>query len=507
MSSAAEIQVHLGDCLPLLRGMDGGSVALAYLDPPFFTQKVHRLGPRDRSREFSFDDLWSSQRDYGRFLLERLHAVYRVLSERGSIFFHSDRRAVHLVRLLLDEVFGAEHFRAEIIWHYRRWSHAGRGLLPAHQTILYYTKSEEYVFNGLWTEYSPATNVEQTLQRRVRDGSNKSVYERDADGNVIPNGAKRGVPLGDVWDIPFLNPKAKERTGYPTQKPLMLLERIIGLASNEGDCVLDPFCGSGTTLVAAQALGRRAVGIDVSEDAARLTQQRLGAPARGGSRLVQVGRDAYRRADDAALAMLQGLDYTPVQRNSGMDALLRIEFEDRPVPVRVQRPGETLLDAAWKLARASAGKGAKVMFVVAIAQGGAPECADELPPGVIAVDAPALGILDQLERIKARDQCSGWRPPPAGGRCRVGSTRHGPCTSSMGVRERRSTMAEKSTASTPDPEHPTPLGSGNGANANRPSDDSEATWNLMPGGATTRPELSPAEAVTDEEMERSGATD
>lgn len=164
-------------------------------------------------------------------------------------------------------MFGSENFRSEIIWHYRRWSNSQRGLLLAHQTILYYTKSDQFTFNEMWTEYSPATNVDQILQRRSRDEFNKSVYDRDEDGNVIANGSKRGVPLSDVWDIPFLNPKAKERTGYPTQKPLSLLERIITLTTNEGDCVVDPFCGSGTTLVAAQSLGRTAIGVDVSEDA------------------------------------------------------------------------------------------------------------------------------------------------------------------------------------------------------------------------------------------------
>ncbi len=164
---------------------------------------------------------------------------------------------------LLDEVFGSENFRSEIIWHYRRWSNSQRGLLPAHQTILYYSKTDTYTFNEKLTEYSLATNVDQILQRRSRDDSNKSVYDRDENGNVVSNGPKRGVPLSDVWDIPFLNPKAKERTGYPTQKPLLLLERIISLATNEGDCVLDPFCGSGTTLVAAQSLNRTAMGVDV----------------------------------------------------------------------------------------------------------------------------------------------------------------------------------------------------------------------------------------------------
>lgn len=404
MPPRTEIQVGLGDCLPLLNEMKSGCVDLAYLDPPFFTQKTQRLAPRDRSQEFSFEDRWSSQKEYGEFLLERLRATHRVISDRGSIFVHCDRNAVHLVRLLLDEVFGCDNFRSEIIWHYRRWSNSQRGLLPAHQTILYYSKSDQYIFNEIWTEYSPATNVDQILQRRSRDDFNKSVYDRDDEGHVIANGIKRGVPLGDVWDIPFLNPKAKERTGYPTQKPLLLLERIIALATNEGDCVLDPFCGSGTTLVAAQALNRAAIGIDVSEDAVKLTRTRLLSPTRSESRLMEVGREAYRTADDAALALLQGLDFVPVHRNNGIDALLKQEFDGGPIPIRVQRRGETLLDAAQKLSKAAASKGAKLMFVVTHSRTGCFEFADQLPPDVVAVESPAFGIREHLEKLNSRSR-------------------------------------------------------------------------------------------------------
>jgi site-specific DNA-methyltransferase (adenine-specific) len=334
-------------------------------------------------------------------LLDRLREIHRVLSKRGSIFFQCDRNAVHLVRGILDGVFGPENFRSEIIWHYRRWSNSQRGLLPSHQTILYYTKTGIYTFNEILTDYSPATNVDQILQRRRRDDSNKAVYDRDEDGNVVSSGAKRGVPLSDVWDIPFLNPKAKERTGYPTQKPLLLLERIIRLATNEGDRVLDPFCGSGTTLVAAQSLNRTAIGIDISEDAVELTKKRLENPARSQSRLVEVGREAYRNADDAALAMLLGLEYVPVQRNNGIDAILKEEFNGGPVTLRVQRHGETLLDAAQKLSRASVDKGAKLMFVIALARGGCFEFVDELPAGVVAIESPGLGIREHLDKLRA----------------------------------------------------------------------------------------------------------
>lgn len=399
MHQSPDVELHVGDCLPIVNAMAGRSVELAYLDPPFFTQRVHRLAPRDRSREFSFEDLWSSTKEYGTFLLDRLRAVRCVLSDRGSLFFHCDRNAVHIARFLLDEVFGSGNFRSEIVWHYRRWSNSRRGLLPSHQTILYYTKSDDYIFNEIRTEYSPATNVDQILQRRSRDEFNKCVYDRDENGKAITNGNKRGVPLGDVWDVPFLNPKAKERVGYPTQKPILLLERIIRLASNDGDCVLDPFCGSGTTLVAAQSLGRKAIGIDISEEAVALTKRRLRKSFRSRSRVLELGREAYRNADEGLLAMLKGLPYILVQRNSGIDAILMREYAGGPVPIRVQRTGETLLETASKLATASAGKGAKLMFLIATARGGSLGFPDEFPRGVIVIESPALGIRDYLDRM------------------------------------------------------------------------------------------------------------
>jgi site-specific DNA-methyltransferase (adenine-specific) len=173
--------------------------------------------------------------------------------------------------------------------------------------------------------------------------------------------------------------------------------------SRPEEVVLDPFCGSGTTLIAAHSLKRAAIGIDVSEEAVELTKKRLCAPTRTESRLLEVGREAYRNADDTALGMLQGLDYVPVQRNNGIDAILKQEFNGGPVTVRVQRLGETLLDAAQKLSSASADKGAKLMFVVVLARGGYFEFANELPSGVIAIESPALDIREHLEKFKAGD--------------------------------------------------------------------------------------------------------
>jgi site-specific DNA-methyltransferase (adenine-specific) len=357
-------ELRQGDCRVLLPALEAESVRLAYLDPPFFTQKVHRLATRDRRHEFAFADLWSGHEQYAEFLHACASEVWRVLAKDGSLFVHCDRRACHIARAVLDEVFGAHRFRSEIVWQYRRWSNARRALLPSHQTLYLYTKGEKYVFNPVYVEYSPATNVDQILQRRVRDEYGKAVYDRDASGSVVTAGAKQGVPLGDVWDIPYLNPKARERVGYPTQKPVLLLERIISLASEPGDMVLDPCCGSGTTLVAAHLLGRRSLGMDVSRQAIAIAKRRLARPIRTESVLLQKGRAAYRQVDRAALAELGELDLVPVQRNKGMDAILRQQYLGRPVALRVQRRGEPAEQAAQLLARAGQSKKCALMILV-----------------------------------------------------------------------------------------------------------------------------------------------
>jgi site-specific DNA-methyltransferase (adenine-specific) len=386
-----------GDCREVLPGLAASSARLAYLDPPFFTQKVQRLGTRDRTREYAFDDLWASQSEYAAFLHECVSQVRRVLTADGSLFLHCDRRSSHLARAVLDHVFGARHFRAEIIWQYRRWSNGRRALLPAHQTIYSYSKGARYVFNPIYVEYSPATNIDQILQRRTRDVHGKSVYARDAAGQVLSGGIKKGVPLGDVWDIPYLNPKAKERVGYPTQKPVLLLERILQLASDPGDLVLDPCCGSGTTLVAAELSGRRSIGIDSSKPALALARKRLAKPLKTESALLDKGREAYRQVDAAALAALGGFDLVPVQRNQGMDAVLREQYLGHPVALRLQRPGESLAHAAQLLERAGRAKQCRLMVLVARSVLAEKMPDGELPKNVVVVHSPRA----QLERALA----------------------------------------------------------------------------------------------------------
>jgi site-specific DNA-methyltransferase (adenine-specific) len=178
---------------------------------------------------------------------------------------------------------------------------------------------------------------------------------------------------------------------------VLLLERIITLVTAPGDLVVDPFCGSGTTLVAAQLTGRRAFGIDSSEDAVALARQRLANPEKTNSPLLEAGRESYRTADDAALALLEGLDCIPVHRNNGIDAIVTQNFNGRPVPVRVQRSHESVLEAARILANAGRTKGAALMVLVVTHREGDLALGQSLPTGVVAVDSPALQVREALE--------------------------------------------------------------------------------------------------------------
>ncbi|WP_353428861.1 DNA-methyltransferase [Paracoccus denitrificans] len=366
-------QLIKGDCLEVLDNIPDDSIDLVYADPPFFTQTVHRLSTRDGEETFSFADVWDSDSSYANFIFQRLSKIREKMKATGSIFFHCDKSASHIIRLMLDSVFGPENFQSEIIWHFRRWSNAKRGLLNSHQTIYFYSKSQDFKFFQSYCAYSESTNIDQIMQKRARDHRNKSVYARNNGGEVISNGAKKGVPLGDVWEIPFLNPKAKERVGYPTQKPVLLLKKIIELVTEPGDLVLDPFCGSGTTLVAAQLLEREAIGIDVENQAIELSSQRLANPIVTESALLERGRASYQTHDKEAEAHLQGIDYTPVQRNRGIDGLLKREIGGKPVFVRVQRHSETQNEAADALRKACENKGECIGVVVVTKQ-------DLIPP-------------------------------------------------------------------------------------------------------------------------------
>ena len=384
--------LYSGDCLTWLKTIKPGSVDLVYLDPPFFTQRVQRSKTRDTIKEYGFSDTWASIEEYRAFMKLRIEECSRALKDTGSIFVHCDSSASHHVRLILDEVFGPGNFQSEIIWVYRRWSNTKRGLLNAHQSIYFYSKTANFKFNTIYTDYSPTTNIDQVLQERERNKHGKPVYKRGGDGSVVPGKEKKGVPLSNVWEIPYLNPKAIERTGYPTQKPVLLLEKIIEIATDKGDVVLDPMCGSGTTLVAAALSGRHWIGIDTEPGAIELARARLNSPQKTVSRLLEVGKEAYLKQDDRTRSILAGMHALVVERNNGLDGFLKVHFLGTPVAIRVQKEHESLEEARRRLLSASASKGCILKILV--------RTTDDQPP---ADYSDAGAIDDNLLIVDSHD--------------------------------------------------------------------------------------------------------
>ncbi len=352
-----------GDSLKILKEITEKSVDLVYLDPPFFTQEEQSLSSK-ANVIYSFNDKWNNMDTYLNFIQERLLECKRILKDSGSIFLHCDRNASHYLKILMDKLFGITNFQSEIIWSYKRWSNSKKGLLNAHQIILFYSKTKDFKFNKIYTNYSETTNIDQILQARVRNKNGKSVYKIDNNGEIVIGQSKKGVPLSDVWEIPFLNPKAKERTGYPTQKPIILLEQILKLVTDENDLVVDPFVGSGTTVVAAKILNRKYIGIDKSQEAITLTKDRLNSLIKTESYLLKKGRAAYQNLPEKHMDILRHLNITPVQRNSGIDGFLKEYIYNKPVSLKIQKEDETLEEAANRLLKASKIKQCSFMILI-----------------------------------------------------------------------------------------------------------------------------------------------
>lgn len=403
-----ENEVILGDALDILGTVADDTADMIYLDPPFYTQEKQRMLSSRNNKEYIFDDTWKNMEDYLSYMEKRLMHCKRVLKETGSIFVHCDRNASHYLKVLMDKIFGISNFQSEIIWSYKRWSNSKKGLLNNHQVILFYSKTSRFKFHRIYTEYSETTNIDQILQERVRNQDGKAVYKYNADGEIVIGQSKKGVPLSDVWEIPYLNPKAKERVGYPTQKPILLLEQILRLVTDEGDLVIDPFMGSGTTVVAAKMLNRKYLGIDILPDAVELAGKRLESLVKTESFLLKKGKKAYRNLSDFQMDILKHFNAVPVQRNSGIDGFLKEYIDGQPVSIKIQKETETFEDALAKMIKSSKAK--KCCFMILIrTHTDVPKviCNKELPENVIVIDSYELQnelILKKLHCQSSMDK-------------------------------------------------------------------------------------------------------
>ncbi len=254
--------------------------ALAYLDPPFLTGRVHEAVSRKgaakgpaRERREAFDDRWKDRAEYLEYLGARLAAARDLLAPHGSVVVHVDPKTSHYVKVMCDEIFGEECFASEIVWRYRRWPSKTPNFQRVHDVLLRYRKDAASPprWNQLYEPLAASTLATWgTKKQRAVFGADGR-RERSSSMAV----ASDGTPMGDVWDIGVIAPVSRERTGYPSQKPEALLDRLVRALTQPGDRVLDPYAGSGTTLVVAARLGRRFVGIDRSDVARETIEGRL----------------------------------------------------------------------------------------------------------------------------------------------------------------------------------------------------------------------------------------
>lgn len=290
--------LHHGDMLDVLPALEPGCADLIYFDPPFNSGKDYktREGVLAYSDKWSFDEVAAQDcyraMELGRlgWAVNALHdligpspamaylahvalciaAIEPVLSDTGSLYLHCDPKHSHHIRLLLDAALGADTWRNTITWRYRRWPTKAHRYQRMHDDILFYARDGTH-FEALYGYESLASSTLQTF------GDREQVADFST-GHRKPGKTQRkskGPPLSDVWEVGVVAPSGHERTGYPTQKPEKLLERIILSSTKPGDTVLDPACGSGTTPAVAERLGRKWIAIDRSAPAIETTRTRL----------------------------------------------------------------------------------------------------------------------------------------------------------------------------------------------------------------------------------------
>lgn len=375
-------RLYYGDNLKVLRdSIADESVDLIYLDPPFNSNASYNVlfkapsGEQSAAQIEAFDDTWhwneSAERAFDEVLTGqhsdaaimlkamrsalgendmmaylammavRLIELHRVLKPTGSLYLHCDPTASHYLKIILDAIFGGSNFRNEVIWCYRRYTAFSKHFQKLHDVILFYSKSETRTFNDLRLEYGDKSGKKDSHYKQDEDGKWYRLQKRKGQ-EPYKIYLSDGVRLGDWWDISPINASAKERLGYPTQKPLALLERIIAASSNDGDIVLDPFCGCGTTVHAAQKLNRQWIGIDVTHLAIALIEHRLKAAFPGIKYEVHgVPRDAAAALDLAErdkhefqkwiVATIEGQPYKGGRKgmDRGIDGYLHFRDADK----------------------------------------------------------------------------------------------------------------------------------------------------------------------------------
>jgi DNA modification methylase len=278
--------IYCDDNLARLAILPAESIDLIYLDPPFFSNRHYEVIWGDEAEVRSFEDRWEGGvQVYVAWMRERVLEMQRVLKPTGSFYLHCDWHAAHYLKQMCDEVFGEHQFQNEVIWYYRGAGVSPRRWARRHDNILFYTKGKEWTFNAdpVRGEYAEATK--ERFSHYIGNVRESRRGKRDYGLQQLN---PKGKHPDDVWEISIVAPSARDRLGYPTQKPEALMEQIILASSNPGDVVLDPFAGCGTTLVVAHREGRQWIGIDISPTAVNLIRRRMAKVGATDVRLVNM---------------------------------------------------------------------------------------------------------------------------------------------------------------------------------------------------------------------------
>lgn len=282
MTLPRNVLVH-GDARDLSAHVQLETADLAYLDPPFKVEKAFgaRMGTGSRARgPVAYDDTWESLDKYLAWLEERVAVARSLLTMRGSLWLHLDSRAVHEAKAVCDRVFGSGRFRGEVIWVPGNGSKSRSGPGIGHQTLLLYGRGRESIWNARDPALrAPFAATSQAMHFQQSDQEGRRYRDRVVNGKTYRYYADEGRAIGSVWtDCPSMianTPLRSESTGYPTQKPLKLLDRIVRATSDVDSLVIDLFAGSGTTLVAAATAGRHFAGCDIGTLAIAAARTRL----------------------------------------------------------------------------------------------------------------------------------------------------------------------------------------------------------------------------------------
>lgn len=259
-------EVYCADNLEIMRSLATsdfkGKFQMIYMDPPFYSGAKYFSRRSDGSKKLAYSDVWGSGLlEYLEMIAKRILIARELLSDDGLIWIHLDYRAVHYVKIIMDEIFGMENMVNEIVWGYRSGGASGRRFARKHDTILLYSKTKEYKFNP---------QKEKSYNRGALPYNFKGVQEYEDE-----KGWYTLVNMRDIWEIPMVGRTSGERTGYATQKPEELIRRMVLASTDVGDLCGDFFAGSGTLGVVCMGLGRNFVLCDKNEDACRIMVDRL----------------------------------------------------------------------------------------------------------------------------------------------------------------------------------------------------------------------------------------